>query len=133
MGARLLDEIDKYLDEGARSGHWKEQTTLDIRGDFNQFKAILGDILVSDLSHDVLNKLRNTLHRLPANINKLPQTKGKSIEEILALGLPPQSTRTSQKKWDRVTSFCERLVGLGLLNQNFALGKKAIRRPARRM
>ncbi len=57
-------------------------------------------------------------------MNKLRETKGKSIEEILALELPPQSAVTVRKKWGRLISFCAWLEGKGLLDRNYAAGKK---------
>jgi integrase len=123
-GPRLYAEIEKYLDEQTRGANWRPQTALDVRGDFEQFKAVLGDIPVAALNHEALNRLRDTLLRLPANINKLPQTKGRTIEEILALGLPPQSPVTVKKKWTRLISFCDWLEGKGLVDKNYARGKK---------
>ena len=123
-GLRLFEVIDKYLDEEERSGHWRAQTALDVRGDFNQIKAILGDIPISHLNHETLNRLRDTLVRLPANINKRRDTRGRSIAEILALNLSPQSSVTTKKKRDRVTGFLERLHGRGLIAHNYARGKK---------
>lgn len=123
-GAMLFAEIEKYLVEQTKSGAWSPQTALDVRGDFEQFKAILGDLPVAALNHELLNKLRDTLLKLPANINKLTQTRGKSVDLILALGLPPQSVLTVKKKWDRVTAFLDWLEGKGLIDKNYARGKK---------
>jgi integrase len=123
-GPTLFEEIERYLNEQALGGEWSPQTAADARGDFEQFKAILGDLPVAALSHEPLNKLKDTLLKLPANINKMPQTRGRSVEEILALGLPPQSPLTVKKKWDRVTSFLGWLEGKGLIEKNFAKGKK---------
>jgi integrase len=123
-GPKLFAEIEKYLDEQSRGGGWRPQTAMDVRGDFEQFKQVLGDMPVAALNHEALNKLRDALLKLPANINKLPQTRGKSVDEILALGLPPQSPLTVKKKWDRVTAFLTWLEGKGLIERNYARGKK---------
>jgi integrase len=128
-GPTLFAEIAKYLDEQTKGGGWSAQTALDARGDFEQFKQVLGDMPVAALSHEPLNKLKDVLLRLPANINKLPQTRGKSVDEILALGLPAQSPLTVRKKWDRLTSFFDWLEGKGLIGRNFARGKKPRAKP----
>lgn len=117
-------EVDKYIEELSNGGTWSDATALDTRGDFNQFVAILGNVPVASLEHEDLNRLKDTLLALPANMNKLPQTKGKAVEEVLALGLPPQSANTVKKKWTRLTSFFEWLVGKGLIDLNYAKGKK---------
>jgi integrase len=123
-GAKLFAQIDLYLDEQTNGGGWSEQTAMDARGDFQQFKAVLGDIPTAALHHEALNALKDTLLKLPANVNKLKETRGRSIPQILALGLPAQSPRTVQKKWDRVSAFCVWLEGKGLIDKNYAKGKK---------
>jgi integrase len=123
-GARFFEQIDKYLEEQARGADWRPQTVQDVRGDFDQFKSILGDMPVSELRHEALNKLRDTLLRLPGNINKMTETRGKSVDEILALGLPAQSANTVKKKWGRLITFFNWMEGKGLIERNFAQGKK---------
>jgi integrase len=123
-GPSLFVEIDKYLEELERGGRLTSQTVMDIKGDFEQFKQVLGDMPASALKHEPLNRLKDVLLRLPANINKLRETRGKTIDEILALGLPAQSVGTVKKKWDRLTSFAGWLEGKGILDKNYARGKK---------
>lgn len=121
---QLFEQINKYLDEQERGAGWTLQSVQDIRGDFEQFKWILGDQPISKLGHETLNRLRDTLMQLPASINKNPATRGKSIEDILALGLPPQSPSTVRKKWGRLITFFNWLEGKGLVGRNYAAGKK---------
>jgi integrase len=123
-GARLFEQIDKYLGEKERGGEWTPQTVKDVRGDFEQFKAILGDLPIHKVQHEALNQLQETLLQLPANINKNPATRGKTIDEILALELPPQTASTVGKKWGRVITFFTWLEGKGLVDRNYAAGKK---------
>jgi integrase len=62
--------------------------------------------------------------RLPPNINKIPELREKSIDDILALGLTAQSATTVRKKWSRLQAFFEWAVGQGYADQNYAKGKK---------
>ncbi len=55
-GPRLFAEIDKWLEEQIRGGAWIAQSALDFKGDFEQFKAILGDIPVAAINHESLNR-----------------------------------------------------------------------------
>ncbi len=121
---QLFEQIEKYLDEQERGAGWTLQSVQDIRGDFEQFKWILGDLPISKLGHDQVNRLRDLLMQLPASIKKNPETRGRSIEEILALGLPPQSPSTVRKKWGRLITFFNWLEGKGLVDRNYATGKK---------
>jgi len=61
---------------------------------------------------------------LPVNMNKLSATRGKSVDEILALGLPPQSATTVRKKWKRFISFLDWAEGRGHVEKNLARGVK---------
>ena len=124
VGPPLWSEIDKYLDEQERAGTWSEQSIMDIRGDFRQFKTILGDGPVSMLTHDRLNDAKDKLMRLPASINKLAETRNKTIDDILALNLPAQSPVNAKKKWGRLITFFDWLEGKGLIEKNYAKGKK---------
>lgn len=121
---RLRAEVDKYIEEFSNGGTWSPSTVLDVRGDFDQFIAVLGDVPVASLGHDELNRLKDVVLALPANMDKLAQTRNKTVGEVLALGLPPQSPNTVKKKWTRLTSFFDWLVGKGLIDLNYARGKK---------
>ena len=121
---QLFEQIEKYLDEQERAAGWTLQSVQDIRGDFEQFKWILGDQPISKLDHDAMNRLKDVLMKLPASIKKNPITRGKTIEEILDLGLPPQALTTVKKKWGRLITFFNWLDNKGLVSRNYALGKK---------
>jgi len=79
---------------------------------------------VSAFNHETLNALVDTLGQLPPNINKIPALRDKPIPEILAMGLTPQSAVTVKKKWTRLIAFGAWLKGRGLVDENYANGKK---------
>jgi len=123
--AKLLSAaFGAYLDELENSGDHRPESILDYRGECKQFLQILGDVSVAKLQHEALNECKRKLMRLPPNINKSPQLRDKSIDEILALGLPAQSASTVRKKWSRLQAFFEWAVGQGYADQNYAKGKK---------
>ncbi|MDP1718595.1 MAG: hypothetical protein Q8L40_11015 [Burkholderiales bacterium] len=119
----LTVAIDEYLGELENSGH-RPESVLDYRGDFNQFIQIIGDVPVAGLQHEVLNDFKKKLTGLPPNINKTKELRDKSIDEILAMQLPPQSAVTVRKKWSRFQAFLEWAVGQGYTDKNYAKGKK---------
>lgn len=121
---RVADSVTKYLENLERSGEVSPQSLMDYRGDFDQFVAILGDLQVADLKdHDHVNRLKETLYRLPPNVNKMPETRGKPIADILALGLPPQAPGTVRKKWARLISFISWLETEGLIDKNIDIAR----------
>jgi integrase len=101
----------------------REASLLDYRGDLEQFIAILGDLPVTALSHEVLNECKDKLTRLPRNINKDPTLRGKSIDAILALALPAQASQTVKKKWQRLVTLLDWAVNHGVLPVNNAKNK----------
>jgi hypothetical protein len=42
---------------------------------------------------------------LPANVNKDPKLRDRTIDETLALGGPAQAAVTAKKKWSRLEAF----------------------------
>jgi integrase len=115
--------VQDYLQEFEAGGP-RPETVLDYRGDFAQFMQITGDVSVASLKHEELNSLKKKLSALPPNINKAKALRGKTIDEILAMKLPAQSARNVQKKWQRLQSFLDWAEGQGLVEKNYAKGKK---------
>lgn len=96
---------EKYQSENARTGAWSDSSAKDLRGDFQQFLAIVGDVPIGELTKADLVAAKDKLLCLPANLNKRAALKGKSINEILALELPAQSPSTVNKKLERIRAF----------------------------
>jgi integrase len=117
------EAVKDYLIEFEAGGP-RPESVLDYRGDFRQFIQITGDVPVASLQHDELNDLKKKLAALPPNMNKAKLLRGKTIDEILAMKLPPQSARNVQKKWQRLQSFLDWAEGHGVVTKNYAKGKK---------
>ena len=113
--------IERYCVEQSQ---WKPQSRDDIRGDLLQIAAIAGDPVSTDLSRPKLSQVQSTLLKLPANLNKRPKYGGKTYDQIIALGDPPQSASNVSKKWGRLTSFLKWAHAHGSVHENFAAGMK---------
>jgi integrase len=85
---------------------------------------VLADPPIAALDHERMRRCKDRLSRLPANMNKLAACRGRTIDEILALGLAPQSPRNVVKKWGRFQAFLGWAVAQGYLATNVAQGKK---------
>ncbi len=128
-GPLLSDLVGRYIAEVERAGR-RAQTVIDYKGDLGQLLKIIGDIPVTDLDHERINECKEKLLRLPANVNKAPQLRDRGIDDILALGLPPQSPTTARKKWQRLEAFLGWVVKHGYLGINYAAGKKPKAKPS---
>ncbi|MFL6672897.1 MAG: site-specific integrase [Massilia sp.] len=71
---------------------------------YNLFMDIIGDLPIGDIDEDRALTYVETLKRLPANMNKMPAYRDKSISEILDLNPQPMATRTINKNLERISS-----------------------------
>jgi len=117
-GERLRTLIERYC----ASAGWQGRSRQDIRGDLMQVAWLLGDVPPAGPTRQQLGDAQDLLRRLPANVNKLPATRGRSVQEILALGLRPQSATTVKKKWERLVAFLDWAEGRGYVERNLARG-----------
>ena len=95
---------------------------MDYQGDYAQFIKIIGDVMTDGIDKSSVVSAKDKWLNLPANINKLPALKGKSIDAILALGLPPQAATNVSKKWERIKSMFVWARANGYIAENFAAG-----------
>jgi len=121
-GIALSELVTRFCRENLKSGIWKEATELDYQGDFSQFVKIVGDKQTTEISKAVVVRAKEIWLDLPANINKRADLRGKSIDEILALGLPSQSATNVAKKWDRVKTLFTWAKAHGYVAENFTDG-----------
>lgn len=118
---RLSAVIDKYRRERSLSGEWNPKTADDYQAVFDLLVKVIGDLNMSELSTARLRQFKETLISLPANINKNPLYRGKSIEEILALpDVKPLSSATVDKCLTRVSSLFGWAHDNDFIPKNFA-------------
>jgi len=91
----------------------RKELVQDYGGDLRQFVKIIRDAPINTLSHDVMNECKQKLMRLPANLNKDPKLRNRTVEEVLALTLEPQAAYTARKKWSRLEQFLSWAVSHG--------------------
>lgn len=123
----LVTLVNRYC---AQQPTWTEESRKDIRGDLMQLVELSDGAESADLTRPRLAQIKDRLLRLPANLNKLPSLRGKSFDEIVALGLPPQSPVTVRKKWTRLTTFLDWCVANGYMKENGAKGMKPKAKPS---
>ena len=58
-GPKLSELIERYIDEQRRGGLRKE-SVLDYQGGLGQFVVIIGDLPISELSHEVMNECKGS-------------------------------------------------------------------------
>ncbi|OUC15647.1 MAG: hypothetical protein B0A82_05745 [Alkalinema sp. CACIAM 70d] len=80
------------------------KTMQEYERDIGLFVWVMGDLRIGAIDRAIAGTYFNTLRKLPANLNRLPKYRGKSVEEILAMGDPPQKESNASKKMERIST-----------------------------
>ena len=126
---RLSSLIEDHIKEMSGGKRWTSKTQAENESIYRVLLEALGDVPVSTLNHKVMVQFRDTLTRLPSNMNKKPEYRGKSIPELLKLKAEKTlSTNTTNKYLNRVSSLLKWAAKRELIHQNFAEGLNISRR-----
>lgn len=101
--------VTKFIAERVRAGAWKKKNAADYPMWLSQFIAVLGDRPLNGYRKADGQDFKAVLLALPANWNKLPETRGRPIREAAReaqrLGLPPMSVANLNKGLGKVGAF----------------------------
>lgn len=122
--ASLKQIITEYTIDRESAGKWKAKTREENLACYDNFLDFAGrDITCSDIDYHLVRTYRDTLKKLPANRNKSPEFRNKSIQELLALKVNnPMSATTVNKNLSRLSSLFKFAVKLGKMTTNPAEG-----------
>lgn len=96
--------VDDYRRDRLAQKKWTPKTEAENLAVYKLFIDIIGDLPLAEIGEDQALTYFETLQRLPANMNKVPAYRGKSISEILALEPPPMAIRSVNKNVERISS-----------------------------
>ena len=96
--------IEDYKRDRLAANKWTPKTQDENLAVYKLCIDIIGDLPLSEIGEDHALTYVETLKMLPANMNKMPAYRGKSISEIIALNPPPMATRTINKSLERISS-----------------------------
>lgn len=121
LSITLSEVVKKYSFEQTNAGNWTEKTAYENQAVFNLIITIIGDITASDFGFVHAVSFKETLLRLPANINKSPLYRGKTVSEILEMpDVKPMSITTANKYLTRLSSLLRWACDHGYVLKNFA-------------
>ena len=119
----LTEIIEGHIKECQQAESWTEKTYAEDTGIYNVFLDVIGDRDIATIVHKDLISFRDKLVKLPANRDKKPAYKGKSIEQILAMkNVPAMSISTVNKYLIRISSLFKWATKHGYLAANYAEG-----------
>ncbi|MFO8087228.1 MAG: phage integrase SAM-like domain-containing protein [Bacteroidales bacterium] len=110
----LSEVIEAYLDEGG----WAQKTYEEYKASLNLLLRVIGDMPVNQVERPTIKEYKDTLRKLPPNIDKNKRYKNKSISDIIALGDKPISTKTVNKNLIRASTCFQWAVDNGYMDKN---------------
>lgn len=121
-GPMLSDAIEEYLNgetgKGVRND-WEPKTKRQVEATLRDFLEIVHDKPVSNISRQDITTFANQIIKLPSRRNSLPQYKGKSISEILAIkDIVPIDPSTARNALGRISTFFKWLRVNQLIDTN---------------
>ena len=84
-GTTLSELIEKYTAEQLAAENWSEKTAHENGAMYRLLVEVTGDISVNDVSHDHARDFKSAILKLPANMNKSPLYRNKSVQQILSM------------------------------------------------
>lgn len=122
--------VAAYCDNQNAEDCWTPKTDAENRAILAQWLNIVGDQPIAGYGYERHRAYKATIQRLPPNINKSPRYRGKSIDEVLAMGDKPAAPNTINKSLTRVSALFRWAVEYGYTTLNPA-GGMTIKNPKR--
>lgn len=119
---QLAAVVEAYCTNQIIEGSWSAKTEAENRAIFTLWVRVVGDQPISGYGKVQHREYKEKLLRLPSNLNKSPKYRGKSIDDVLALGDTPAAPNTINKNLTRVSSLFEYAVAHGYATSNPATG-----------
>ena len=115
--------IEDFLREKNQTQAWTEKTLGENESIFRLFLRIVGEDLTSaQVDFALARSYKSTLVQLPSNMNKKPEFRELSIQQIIARKPKPMAIGTINKQLTRVSSLMDWAYRHGLVNQNYFAG-----------
>jgi integrase len=96
-GALISEVIEQYAAE--TKVNWREKTKDENLAILTFFKRVVGDIQIQAVTRKTVGEFKQTLGKLPPNINKSPNYRKKSIPDIIKMGVPKSMSNTTISKY----------------------------------
>lgn len=124
-GEKLSSIIDKFIDEKTIANSWTEKTLQENKTIYNIFLQLVGDRPITEIDREILLDFRNKLVKLPSNLSKKREYRGKSLKEILSMEIKETETlslTTVNKYLTRISSLFNWALKNKYISVNYAEG-----------
>lgn len=114
----LSSVIEAFCGSRIAEKNWSAKTEAENRAIYALWLDIVGDQPIETYGYEQHRDYKTRLMKLPPNINKKPVCKGKCIDQIIAMKLPPMNVTTANKNLGRVGSLFGWAVAHGYTTLN---------------
>ncbi|QQC62783.1 site-specific integrase [Paraburkholderia ginsengisoli] len=104
VAPRLSEAVEAYIRAKNAKDSWTPHTERANRAAFGLLREHFGDRPIDRFETDDMIEFVNLLKRLPANLTKLRAKAGKSLADVVEMGLPPMAPRTAGEYMSRISS-----------------------------
>ena len=81
----ISEVMELFFAEGDSTNQWTSKTKKEIQASLQILLDIVGDVPVNTITRSVLSDVKQTVMKLPPNMNTDKNYRSKSIQEIIAL------------------------------------------------
>jgi integrase len=87
-GQLISEVVEKYVKEMVAGGNWTLKTEQEYRSSYKLLIKIIHDQPITSANYLSAQVFKETLLKLPSNMNKKQLYRGKSIKEVVAMHIP---------------------------------------------
>lgn len=121
----LLSEcIENFVENESLARGWKIKTKLSILAKLNLVVRVLGDKDIKNYTRKDFEAYRTVLLKLPTNINKNPNYKNKSIDDLISLNVKTLNKRTVNEYITSLYALLNWVILQGYITNNLAKSLK---------
>jgi integrase len=114
-GERISEVIKHYVAENEKS-NWTVKTKQEIESSLNLFVEVVGDIPIRSVTRRQISEFKDTLQKLPPNMNKVKKYRDKSVKELLEMDIKKTlSINTINKTLTRVSTLFNHALKNGFI------------------
>jgi integrase len=119
QGPIFSEVVERVAAEKKATKEWTPKSEADYRAAYKLFIKIVGDLPVNQIDRKLMDSYKQTLIKLPPNMNKSPQYRDKSIEEILAMDVKRKmANETIRRNLARLNVLFNYAEDHGLIDKN---------------
>jgi integrase len=96
-GDLISEVIEKFASEAKIN--WRDKTRDENLAILRMFMKVVGDVSIRSITRQKVGEFKQTLSKLPPNVNKNPKFRRKTIQELIRMEVPKRMSGTTIGKY----------------------------------